>query len=69
MKRSALVKMFKTIRSYSVYIIQEVEEDLQNKKTGLLPHKFMKIFEYDHTRITKEPSFYTATYRQDKEEQ
>jgi hypothetical protein len=46
-----------------------VEEDLQDKKRGLLPYKFMKIFEYDHTRIAKEPSFYTATYRQDKEEQ
>jgi hypothetical protein len=46
-----------------------VEEDLVNKKSGLLPRKFMKIFEYDHTRIAKEPSFYTATYRQDKEEQ
>jgi hypothetical protein len=46
-----------------------VEEDLENKKGGLLAHKFMKIFEYDHTRITKEPSFYTATYRQDREEQ
>jgi hypothetical protein len=46
-----------------------VEEDLQNKRGGLLPHKFMKVFEYDHNRIAKEPSFYTATYRQDKEEQ
>jgi hypothetical protein len=46
-----------------------VEEDRQRKKGSLLPHKFMKIFEYDHTRIPKEPSFYTATYRQDKEEQ
>jgi hypothetical protein len=46
-----------------------VEEDLENKNGSLLPHKFMKIFEYDHTRIAKEPSFYTATYRQDKEEQ
>ncbi|KAJ9595499.1 hypothetical protein L9F63_013321, partial [Diploptera punctata] len=29
----------------------------------------LKIFEYDHARIPKEPSFYTASYRQDKEEQ
>ncbi|XP_033610715.1 anoctamin-4 isoform X2 [Cryptotermes secundus] len=47
----------------------EVGDDRQQKKGSLLPHKFMKIFEYDHTRIPKEPSFYTATYRQDKEEQ
>jgi hypothetical protein len=46
-----------------------VEEDLQNKSGGLLSYKFMKIFEYNHTRIAKEPSFYTASYRQDKEEQ
>jgi hypothetical protein len=46
-----------------------VQEDMQQKKGSLLPQKFMKIFEYDQTRIPKEPSFYTATYRQDKEEQ
>ncbi|XP_033610717.1 anoctamin-4 isoform X5 [Cryptotermes secundus] len=50
-------------------IFKEVGDDRQQKKGSLLPHKFMKIFEYDHTRIPKEPSFYTATYRQDKEEQ
>ncbi|XP_069684912.1 anoctamin-5 isoform X2 [Periplaneta americana] len=47
----------------------EVEEDTESKKNSILPYKFMKIFEYDHSRIAKEPSFYTATYRQDKEEQ
>ncbi|PSN52662.1 hypothetical protein C0J52_06028 [Blattella germanica] len=49
--------------------IKEVEEDFPRKSGSILPQKFMQIFEYDHKRIAREPSFYTATYRQDKEEQ
>ncbi|XP_049855202.1 anoctamin-4-like [Schistocerca gregaria] len=46
----------------------ETEKEEESETPGF-PFKFKKMFEYNHNRIAKEPSFYEASYSKDQEEQ
>lgn len=41
---------------------------MENETPGF-PFNFNKMFEYNHNRIAKEPSFYDASFGHDREEQ